>query len=47
MEIEFDPDKAAGNLRKVVVHTPRGRRRRVISARGASKTEALEYAKGI
>jgi len=90
MEIEFDPDKAAGNLRKhqvsfahaeqvlndpagltvedpdsagelrfvtlgmdalgrvlVVVHTPRGRRTRVISARRASKTEALEYAKGI
>jgi uncharacterized protein len=90
MAIEFDPAKAAENLRKhqvsfahaeqalrdpvgvtvedpdaegeprfvtlgmdalgrtlVVVHTPRGRRTRVISARKASKAEALAYAKGI
>lgn len=90
MDIEFDPDKAAENLRKhrvsfahaeqalrdpaavtiedpdaeaesrfvtlgmdalgrtlVVVYTPRGRRTRIISARKASKVEALEYAKGI
>jgi uncharacterized protein len=90
MDIEFDPDKAAENLRKhrvsfahaeqvlrdpvaltvedpdaegearfvtlgidalgrtlVVVHTPRGERTRVISARKASKVEALAYAKGI
>ena len=31
----------------VVVHTPRGERTRVISARKASKGEALAYAKGI
>jgi uncharacterized DUF497 family protein len=31
----------------VVVYTPRGRRTRVISARRASKAEALVYAKGI
>jgi uncharacterized DUF497 family protein len=31
----------------VVVHSPRGRRARVISARKASKAEALVYAKGI
>ena len=90
MGIEFDPDKAAENLRKhgvsfahaeqalrdpaaltvedpdaegesrfvtlgmdavgrilVVVHTPRRHRTRIISARKASKVEALEYAKGI
>ena len=90
MDIEFDPEKAAENLRKhrvsfahaeqvfrdpiavtvedpdadgeprfvtlgtdalgrtlVVVHTPRGERTRIISARKASKSEALVYAKGI
>jgi hypothetical protein len=90
MEIEFDPDKAAVNLRKhrvsfahaeqvlrdpvavtvedpdaegeprfvtlgmdalgrtlVVVHTPRDEQTRIISARKASKLEALVYAKGI
>jgi uncharacterized protein len=90
MDIEFDPDKAAANLRKhrvsfahaeqalrdpvavtvedpdadgelrfvtlgmdalgrtlVVVHTPREEQTRIISARKASKLEALEYAKGI
>jgi len=31
----------------VVVYTPRGRRTRIISARKASKAEALAYAKGI
>ena len=31
----------------VIVHTPRGRRTRIISARKASKYEATEYAKGI
>ncbi len=90
MDIEFDPAKAAENLRKhqvsfahaeqalrdlagvtvedpdaegeprfitlgmdalgralVVIYTPRGRRTRIISARKASKAEALAYAKGI
>ncbi len=90
MDIEFDPDKAAENLRKhgvsfahaeqalrdsdaltvedpdaegesrfvtlgmdslgrilVVVFTPRRQRTRIISARKASKVEALAYAKGI
>jgi uncharacterized DUF497 family protein len=90
MDIEFDPDKAAENLRKhrvsfahaeqalrdpaavtvedpdaegeprfvtlgmdalgrtlVVVYTPRDERTRIISARKASKLEALVYAKGI
>ena len=90
MAIEFDPDKAAANLRKhrvsfahaeqalrdpvavtvedpdaegesrfvtlgmdalgrtlVVVHTPRDEQTRIISARKASKLEALAYAKGI
>ena len=90
MDIEFDPDKAAANLRKhrvsfahaeqalrdpvavtvedpdaegewrfatlgmdalgrtsVVVHTPREEQTRIISARKASKLEALAYAKGI
>jgi uncharacterized DUF497 family protein len=90
MHIEFDPNKAAENLRKhrvsfahaeqalrdpagltvedpdaegeprfvtlgvdalgrilVVVYTPRGQRTRIISARKASKVEALAYAKGI
>jgi uncharacterized protein len=90
MDVEFDPDKAAENLRKhrvsfahaeqalrdlagvvvedpdaageqrfvalgmdalgrtlVVVYTPRGRRTRIISARKASKAEAVAYAKGI
>jgi hypothetical protein len=90
VEIEFDPAKAAENLRKhdvsfahaeqalrdpnamtvedpdardeqrfvtlgmdalgrtlVTVHTPRGSRIRIISARKASKSEAAEYAKGI
>jgi uncharacterized DUF497 family protein len=90
VEIEFDPAKAAENLRKhgvsfahaeqalrdpnamtvedpdardeqrfvtlgmdalgrtlVTVHTPRGNRIRIISARKASKSEAAEYAKGI
>jgi uncharacterized DUF497 family protein len=31
----------------VVVYTPRGERTRIISARKASKVEALAYAKGI
>ena len=31
----------------VTVHTPRGDRTRIISARQASKSEATEYAKGI
>ena len=31
----------------VTVHTPRGDRTRIISARKASKSEATEYAKGI
>ena len=31
----------------VTVHTPRGSRIRIISARKASKSEAAEYAKGI
>jgi hypothetical protein len=31
----------------VVIHTPRGRRTRLISARKASKAENLEYAKRI
>lgn len=86
MEIEFDPEKAAANLRKhrvsfahaeqalrdplgltiedpdaedenrfitlasdalgrilVVVHTPRGNRIRIISARKASRKEARDY----
>ncbi len=90
MDIEFDPHKAAENLRRhgvssahaeqalrdpagvtmedpdaegeprfvtlamdaldralVVVHTPRGRRTRIISARKASKAETRAYAKGI
>jgi uncharacterized DUF497 family protein len=90
MDIEFDSDKAAANLRKhrvsfahaeqalrdpvavtvedpdaegesrfvtlgmdalgrtlVVVHTPREEQTRIISARKASKLEALAYAKGI
>ena len=90
MDVEFDPDKAAENLRKhgvsfahaeqalrdsdaltvedpdaegesrfvtlgmdslgrilVVVFTPRRQRTRIISARKASKVEALAYAKGI
>jgi uncharacterized DUF497 family protein len=90
MGIEFDPDKAAANLRKhrvsfahaeqalrdpvavtvedpdaegesrfvtlgmdalgrtlVVVHAPREEQTRIISARKASKLEALAYAKGI
>lgn len=89
-DIEFDPAKAAENLRKhgvsfadaeqafrdpdavtvedpdaqgeqrfitlgmdalgrilVVIHTPRGDRNRIVSARKASKSEAVEYAKGI
>jgi len=90
MTIEFDPGKAAENLRKhrvsfahaeqalrdpagvtvedsgaegeprfvtlgvdalgrtlVVVYTPRGTRTRIISARKASRAEALTYEKGI
>jgi uncharacterized DUF497 family protein len=90
MGIEFDPDKAAANLRKhrvsfahaeqalrdpvavtiedpdaegesrfvtlgmdalgrtlLVVHTPRDEQTRIISARKASRLEALAYAKGI
>ena len=90
MDIEFDPHKAAENLRRhgvsfahaeqalrdpagvtvedpdaegeprfvtlamdaldrglVVIHTPRGRRTRIISARKASKAETRAYAKGI
>ena len=90
MDTEFDPDKAAANLRKhrvsfahaeqalrdpvavtvedpdaegesrfvtlgldalgrtlVVVHTPRDEQTRIISARKASRLEALAYAKGI
>jgi uncharacterized protein len=31
----------------VIVHTPRGGRTRIISARKASKSEAAQYAKGI
>lgn len=31
----------------VIIHTPRGGRTRIISARKASKSEAAEYAKGI
>lgn len=89
-DIEFDPAKAAANLRKhgvsfadaeqalrdpnaatiddpdarnelrlvtlgmdalgrvlVVVHTPRGERTRLISARKASRKEREQYAKGI
>jgi hypothetical protein len=90
VNMEFDPEKAADNLRKhgvsfshaeqalrdpsavtvedpdtkdeprfvtlgmdalgrvlVVVHTPRDKRTRVISARKASKSEAAQYAKAI
>ena len=31
----------------VIIHTPRGDRTRIVSAREASKSEAAEYAKGI
>lgn len=31
----------------VIIHTPRGDRTRIVSARKASKSEATEYAKGI
>lgn len=89
-DIEFDPTKAAENLRKhgvsfadaeqafrdanavtvedpdaqgeqrfitlgmdslgrilVIIHTPRGDRTRIVSARKASNSEATDYAKGI
>jgi hypothetical protein len=31
----------------VIIHTPRGDRTRILSARKASKSEAAEYAKGL
>ena len=51
MEVEFDPDKArfvtlgmdALGRVLVVVHTPRGERVRIISARKASAGEAEQY----
>ena len=57
--MEFDPEKAEeepwfvtlgmDSLDRilVVVHTPREERTRIISARKASRSEAMQYAKGI